>query len=477
MYSLLILVPLLGVILLNLPFISRVKRLAFWTVAVFSFGQIILVILDYLKVFSGVPDAPGLFFNLDLNVDSLSLIMLFCIGVVMAAAVIVANYIIKDAARIFDFSNLLFIILAGMNGVVMTVDIFSLYVFLEITSVSSFILIAFYKKMDALEGAIKYIMLSAFASVMMLSSIALILLISGDTGFAAIRAALVNSPHAFFFMFAIGIFLCGLFIKAGLMPFHGWLPDAYSEAPAPVSILLAGVITKTLGVYTLMRIVLSVFGFNPPIKEVLLFIGAMSIVAGALASCTQKDFKRMLSYSSISQVGYIIIGLGSGTPLGIAGAAFHLFNHAIFKSLLFINSAAVEFQTGTRDMSRMSGLASRMPVTGITSIFGSLSAAGIPPLSGFWSKLMIIMALWVSGRHGYAIVTVLASGLTLTYFLSMQRMAFFGKINEEFKDVKEAGPGLIIPAAILALIIIVAGLLFPVVIDNFILPVENLLRS
>jgi len=253
------------------------------------------------------------------------------------------------------------------------------------------------------------------------------------------------------------------------MPFHGWLPDVYTSAPAPASVLLAGIITKVAGVYALIRIVVSMLGFSASIQSILLFVGAVSVILGALAALTQSDFKRMLSYSSISQVGYIILGLGSGSVLGIAGAAFHIFNHASFKSLLFINSAAVESRLGSRDIDKMGGLAKQMPLTSLTSVIGSLSCAGIPPLAGFWSKLMIIIALWLVGFKGYAVIAVLGSILTLAYFLTLQRKVFFGKPSDEFKDIKEAGFSLMFPAIALAVLIVAAGLLAPWLLKGFIL--------
>jgi multicomponent Na+:H+ antiporter subunit D len=454
MYSWFILIPLFSVIILNLPFRSVMKKLAFWFGAALSIYQIYFVIFPP----NNIPDS---FLKLNLSADIISSTVLLCIGIVLFVTMLSARYLIRDEEKMFNFTNLLLIGLAGMNGVVLTADIFTMYVFIEITAVASYTLIAFNKDKNGLESAFKYIILSAVASAMMLASIALILLVSGDTGFSAISIALKNSPHNPLAIFAIALFICGLFIKGGLMPFHGWLPDAYSSAPAPASIFLAGVVTKALGIYGLIRITSSVIGFDNPIKQLLLFIGAVSIVLGALAALGQSDFKRMLAYSSISQVGYIIIGLGCGTALGIFGAIFHLFNHAIFKSGLFLNSAAVESRTGTRDMDNMSGLGAKMPITSATSVISCLSAAGMPPLSGFWSKLIIILALWFSGYYIYAVVAVIASVITLAYFLSLQRRVFFGKLKEEFANIKEAGIGLTLPALILTAIIIGVGLAFP----------------
>ena len=461
MHSLFILIPLFSVIILSFPFKNLMRKIGFWFVLGLAIAQIIFVLILYLNPLASTKDALSLFFNFHLSADNLSLVLLLSIGIVLATALCAAKQMIKSENRLFIFSNMMLAIACGMNGVVLVTDIFSLYVFMEITAVASFILIAFFKDIDALEGAFKYIMLSAFATALMLVSISLILLVSGSTGFSDISSALKVSQNAFPIMFAISIFIVGLFIKAGLMPFHGWLPDAYSSAPAPVSVLLAGIVTKTVGVYTLMRLTISVFGFSGPIQHVFLLVATISIVLAALAAIGQTDFKRMLAYSSISQIGYIILGLGCATPLGIAGAIFHLFNHAIFKSLLFVNAASVESQAGTRDMTKMGGLAAKMPVTGATSILASLSAAGVPPMAGFWSKLMIITALWVSGNRVYAVIAILASVITLGYFLYMQRTVFFGKLNQEFKDIKEAGWGLIFPSIMLGAIILAVGFVFP----------------
>jgi multicomponent Na+:H+ antiporter subunit D len=453
---------------LNMPSRTMMRRFAFYLSLILAASQVCLAAFFGTDLWNSGLDIYGSFFRFNLAVDSLSRVMLFSVGIVVLTAILVGREVIEDENQRFNFTNLMLLILAGMNGVVTTVDVFSLYVFMEITAVASFVLISLRKERDALEASFKYIIFSALASVMMLTAIALLLMVSGGTGFAGISLALKSLPTAHLTLLAMGFFICGLFIKGGAMPFHGWLPDAYSAAPAPVSILLAGIVTKTLGIYTLIRIVGFVLGPNYALNNILLLIGAISIVAGALAALGQKDFKRMLAYSSISQVGYIIIGLGCGTPLGIFGAIFHLFNHSIFKSLLFTNSAAVESQTGTRNMDKLGGLAERMPYTGTTSIIGFLSAAGIPPLSGFWSKIIIVVALWQAGFHGYSAIAVMAGAITLAYFLSMQRRVFFGKIKEELKSVKEANFNLLLPALLLAAITIGAGIFFPFVHDTFI---------
>lgn len=467
MPSLLILLPLLGVIILNLPFKNIMRRAAF----AFAFGlfliQIALSIFHYPGFLIGKLNVVDAFFKVTFAVDHLSFIVLFSIGIVSLSSLIVGRHTIKDEEERFNFINLLIIASIGMCGIVMVRDIFSLYVFLEIAAVSLFILIALQKDRPALEGAFKYIVMSAIATIMMLSSIALIVLTAGDTSFDAIKEAFFVSQDSFIVKLAIGLFICGLFVKGGLVPFHGWLPDAYSQAPSAVSILLAGIVTKVSGIYTLIRLVTSIFGFTENIKGILILIGIISMLFGAFAALTQSNFKRMLAYSSISQVGYILAGLGTGITLGVVGAVFHFFNHAIFKSLLFVNSAAVEKSTGTVNMDEMGGLSEKMPVTGATSLVGFLSTSGIPPLAGFWSKLMIIIALWFSGHYAYAVIAVLASVLTLAYLLTMQRKVFFGKLASGFENIKEVNLGFAAVAIVLALLTIGVGVFFPVIFNVY----------
>jgi len=479
--SLFILVPLAGLILLNLP-VLRVLRRATWgfalAVAVAEAGAVLLAPAAWWTT----PTPMDRFFAFALAAPDVSRVLLLSIGIVLFAALAVARSMIEDPRRRSNFASLLLVSLVGMNGAVLVTDLFSLYVFLEVASVASFVLIAFNRDSRALEGAFKYIILSVVATVLMVSAVALLLMVAGGTSYEAVRAALDSSGDALVAKIAVGAFIAGLFIKGGLVPFHGWLPDAYEAAPAPVSILLAGIVTKVMGIYALVRLAGEVFVPAGPLGDVLMLVGAVSIVVGALAALVQTDLKRMLAYSSISQVGYIVLGVGcfasagpsEAASLALVGAVFHLFNHAIFKSLLFVNSAAIEQRLGTTDMNRMRGLGSRMPLTGTTSVIAALSMAGIPPLAGFWSKLIIVIALWQAHDYGYAGLAVLMSVVTLAYMLVMQRRIFFGKVADEFAHVEEAEPGLVVPALVLAILVVAVGLLVPWVLDTFMLPVAGL---
>lgn len=464
----LILIPFISVLTLNLP-VKGMKRLAFGLAAFLFLLQMAAVLIPDAAFWKINHSFCATIFNFELGADILSKVVLFCIAMVSLVTLLSSLTFIKNSEERFNFINVLLIAVCGMNGIAMTKDVFSLYIFLEVTAVSSFILIAFNRDMPGLEGAFKYILLSGIATVLMIAGIALLILTTGSTNFSLVHYMLIAQGKSLIVNLAIGLFIVALFIKSGLMPFHGWLPDVYTASPAPASVLLAGIITKVAGVYALIRILVSMLGFSVSIQSILLFIGAFSVILGALAALTQSDFKRMLSYSSISQVGYIILGVGSGTVLGVAGAALHIFNHATFKSLLFVNSAAVEDRLGSRDIDEMSGLAKQMPWTSLTSVIGSLSCAGIPPLAGFWSKLVIIIALWLVGYKIYAVIAVLGSVLTLAYFLALQRKVFFGKPSDKFKDVREAGFNLVFPAIALAVLIVAAGVLLPWLLKGFIL--------
>ncbi len=473
MASLFVFVPLLGLLLLHLPFARRaLAGAAPWVVAAILAVQAIVALLPPGPALD--PRADPWFLPVDITYDGLTRVLLLSIGFVGLAALSVASATIRAPRARLDFESLLLASVAGMNGVVLVQDLFSLWVFVEAVGVASFVLVASRREVGGLEGAFKYLLLSAVASALMLAGVAMLLMAAGNTTFAAVGAA-VRTGDLFPVGLAAVLFLTGLFVKGGVVPFHGWLPDAYTEAPPAVTVLLAGIVTKVGGVYTLVRLATEVFQPMPWLDTLLLSLGTVSIFVGALAALPQKDMKRMLAWSSVSQVGYIVLALGAMTPLGIAGAVFHLFNHAVFKTQLFVNAAAVEAATGTRDMDRMGGLSVRMPWTGGTSVVAFLSTAGIPPLAGFWSKLVILIALWQAGHEGWAAAAILGSLITLAYFLSLQRRVFFGQLAPGMEDVREAGRGLVAPAIVLAGITICIGIFFFFVLDTFILPVRSIL--
>ena len=461
-----LIIPVVCIFILNLPRREAGGRIAPWVLGAVCLLQALFAATSGLACWRGVSNALALPVPVSLSVDYISAIVLFTIALVAAAATVVG--LNGDLRRRQSLGSLTLMLMAGMNGVVMVGDLFSLYVFLEITSVSSFILIAMEKKLDALEGAFKYLILSGLATASLLAANMLIFMQCGSLRFADVGVALFHTSLVV--KIAIVLYVVAFCVKAGVAPFHGWLPGAYSSAPSAVSVLLAGIVTKVAGVYVIIRLMGGVFaGFVVP-GRAFMILGAFSILVGAFAAIGQKNMKQMLAYSSISQIGYIILAAGLGTPLALIGALLHFFNHATFKSLLFVNAASVQEQCGSTDMENLGGLAEKMKVTGWTSVIGFLSTAGIPPLSGFWSKLLIIMALVSAGQWFYAALALLASLVTLAYFLVLQHRVFFGQLREGLEGIRESRLSLRSVSVVLAVLTIAVGLLFPlslVIMHNY----------
>jgi multicomponent Na+:H+ antiporter subunit D len=412
-------------------------------------------------------------------VDGFSLFMLMAIALVtLCAGLYSINYMNHYGSKA-NYYALLLMMVTGMNGLVLVTDLFQVYLFLEVAAIASYALVAYGLEHDELEASFKYLMLSVVASAAVLFAIAVLFGATGSLGFAGVAEGLRGLDSKLAVAACAALFLMGFGLKAALIPFHAWLPDAHPSAPAPISAILSGLLIKVSGVYALTRIFFNVFGLEPGawLSQILMGLGIVSAVVAAFLAIGQKDMKRMLAYSSISQVGYVVLGIGIGTPLGVLGGLFHLFNHALAKGLLFLNSGSVQQATGTRNLDEMGGLAKRMPVTAATSLVGSLSIAGVPPLGGFWSKLIIIIALVQAGHGILAVAAVLTSVVTLWYYLVIQRKAFFGKLDEKWKAVKEAPFWMTAATVILALLVIGTGIFFSLVIKTWIQPASDALAK
>jgi len=394
-----------------------------------------------------------------LVLDGLTVFMLVTVNLM---AFFIAIYSISYMERFtskWKFYTLFLLMVAGMNGVVITGDMFNLFVFLEIASVASYALVAFGTERHELEAAFKYTVMSTVGSLFILLGIVFLYSYTSTLNMADMANILAQKGASNITIMVSVLFIMGFGLKAALVPFHAWLPDAHPSAPAPISAMLSGVLIKSLGVYTLCRVFYNVIGINSSLSLVLMVLGTLSMVIGVFLAIGQWDFKRLLAYHSISQIGYVILGIGLGTPLGIIGGLFHLFNHSVFKALLFLNSGAVEYATGTRDLQKMGGLMTKMPITGATSLVASMSISGIPPFNGFWSKLIIIIACVQANRLGYAFWAVLASILTLASFMKVMKYAFFGKLRDKWNKVEEVPVFMKFAMIILALICVVGGVL------------------
>ncbi|MBU3912449.1 MAG: monovalent cation/H+ antiporter subunit D family protein [Candidatus Omnitrophica bacterium] len=400
--------------------------------------------------------------------DGLTVFMLVTVNLVAFLISIYSISYMEKYTEKWIFYCLFLLMVAGMNGVIISGDLFNLYVFLEIAAIASYALVAFGTEHEELEAAFKYAVMGTVASSFILLGIAFLYSVTSTLNMADMSLEIAKGGSPRIIMLVSVFFLMGFGLKSALVPFHAWLPDAHPSAPAPISAMLSGVLIKSLGIYAIARVFFNVLGTSPQVLSALMILGVLSLIIGGCLALGQWDFKRLLAYSSISQIGYVMLGIGLGTPLGIMGGLFHLFNHSIFKSLLFLNSGAVEYATGTRDLQKMGGLREKMPVTSSTSLIGSMSIAGIPPFNGFWSKLIIIAACVQAHHFAYAVWAVLISLLTLAYFMKVQRYAFFGELKERLSHIKECPFFMKFSMISLAVLCLAGGLLLlPGVFDSF----------
>jgi len=413
------------------------------------------------------PQAVALGINLVL--DPMSCLMLVVISFVgLAATLFSLSYMQRFTSEPLYYC-LFFLMIAGMNGVVLAGDIFNLYVFLELAAIASYSLVAFGCESEELEASFKYLVLGVVGSTFVLLGIAVVYNQTGHLNMA--RVAQLN-PGGNAMLVAAAFFLMGFALKAAMVPFHAWLPDAHPSAPAPISAMLSGVLIKALGVYALLRVLFNVLGMTEQMANILMAMGALSMVIGVFLAVGQWDFKRLLAYHSISQMGYVVLAAGvagemmlSGRPtvasLALLGALFHLANHAGFKSLLFLCSGAAEYATGTRLLKQLGGLKHRMPVTSGCLRIASLSIAGVPPFNGFWSKLIIVVAVIQAGHDWLAAMTVLVSFMTLLSFVKVQRYALDGEPSSAVQTAREVPLAMRVGMILLAIVCIGAGVLLP----------------
>ncbi|MGE5235383.1 MAG: complex I subunit 5 family protein, partial [Acidobacteriota bacterium] len=418
----------------------------------------------------------------ELRVDALSALLVVVIGGIgVLASLYSVRYMLQSELvtrlgkavaerRLCTFYALLLWFLSTMVWGCVTNNIVMLYVAVEATTLTSGLLVAFYWDRRALEAGYKYLMLLTIGITFALFGCVLVYAgaaASGQlTGREAVlisevrRAAhLIPSGTA---VIAVAFLVVGFGTKAGIAPFHPWLPDAHAEAPTPMSVLLSGVMIK-MAVYALARTVSIFYPAWPQLTVFLVALGAFTMLLGIVVALTQDDLKRLLAYSSVSQMGYVVAGIGLGTYLGCYGGVFHLLNHAVMKSLLFMCIGAVIYATGVRRISQLGGLAEKMPITSACFVVGAVAIAGLPPLGGFMSKLTVYLALARAGLWWAAVVAVAASVLTMVVLLRAASAVFWRRGNggaTVTAEVVEVPPTMWVPMVVLAGLCVLLGV-FP----------------
>lgn len=407
-----------------------------------------------------------------LAVDGFSLLfaLLAATGIWMAS-LISLEYVDRREYRYFV---LLFIVLAGVTGMLLTGDLFNMYVFFELAAMASFPLIAFAKSRGAVEAAFRYMLYSTIASVFILLAIGLVY---GATGTLNLRqaAAAFASIDTVLRGVVLGLLLVGFAIKIALVPFHAWLPEAHGTAPAPVSALLSGVLLKT-GVYAMIRLV---FAFGPGVElvrlnAVLLNLGTLSVIVGHSLAFGQSNFKKVLAYSSIAHIGIIMTGVGLGTVQGMAGALFHVVNHLFMKSTAFYALGQLD-SGGGFETADMRGIGWRAPWVATALIVSALSLIGIPPLGGFIGKWEVTLDALRGHHFLHAAAIPLGTLLSAIYYGRMVRI-LFSDPNQAPNAMHGGGP-----LTALVLIVGTTGCVLPFVywggLETVLLQVAGIVRG
>lgn len=347
------------------------------------------------------------------------------------------------------FSCLFLLLVAALIGAALTADLVNLFVWFEVAALASYALTAFFLERPlALEASFKLLVLTNVASFLIFVAAALVYAGHGALNLGQIHVALAGRP-GLADLTALGLLVAGFATKAGLAPFHGWLPDAHTAAPGPVSAAFSGIMVN-VGIVAIGRLVFTVYApAGRPVLGLLMGLGLVSAVGGALFALFSDDLKRLLAYDTIAQMGVLAVGLATGSGTGLAGTAYHLVNHALFKSLLFLCAGAIVHATGATKLSEMAGAGRRMPWLGAAFAVAALAIAGIPPLNGYVSVGLIHAALEESHQYPTYAVMVLAQVVTIAA-LGRAAVTLYRPARGEFERAERLRPGMLVALLLLA---------------------------
>ncbi|MGW5359244.1 complex I subunit 5 family protein [Actinopolymorpha pittospori] len=364
----------------------------------------------------------------------------------------------------------LFLLLdAALVGVALTADLFNMFVWFEVAALASYALTGFFlERPTALEAAFKILVLTTMASFCVFIGTGLLYASYGALNFGQLHEALRHGTDPTS-LIALGLLVAGYGTKAGLVPFHGWLPDAHTAAPGPVSALFSGLMV-TLGLVGIARITFQIYDQPPPVLGVLMVVALVSALVGALQSLGQDDLKRLLAYDTVSQLGVVTAGLAIGTPLGLAGATYHLLNHTLFKSLLFLCAGTVLHSTGKERLSELGGLGRRMPVVAVAFVVGIVAIAGVPPLNGYASLGLIHQGLEETHQYAALVVLTISQVVTVAALSRAAWLIFFRRRSERYPSRESARPGMVAGFAALAVLCVAFGVAPAVLLPKVMAP-------
>lgn len=376
----------------------------------------------------------------------------------LGALVIFYSFVYKDKTHYDNTYFVTYLLLMGMmNGLANTYNVIVMLVFLESATVISAVLILFGRTKKAIKATNIYLAISIVEVILVIVGAFIMYVNAGTLDFLQLNIS--NIPEGDRMLLAL-LFLFGFGTKAGLLPLGIlWLPSAHSEAPPPISATMSGILIKA----SVVAMAKAVLIFYPMVgaQTLILFIGAfgvLNMLVGVIMALLQEDLKRLLAYHSISQIGYVILGLGIATPLGVYGALYHITNHMLFKGCLFLITGALILRVNTRQIHKMGGLLKKMPLTAACFLIASLAMSGLPFLNGSVSKWFIHEATLEAGLEIFGLLATVTSLLTFACLIHAFYVMFMGNPKDEFKDVKDPPAYMMIPILIMAGLCIVIGI-------------------
>lgn len=455
--SLIIFVPILGAFIL--PFLGRISSFFrnWFSLAVIALSFILSSFLlpltlknQVVTIFKNFP----LGFNFVLTADSLAVGMAVVASFISALIVLYSFDYIKHYKNQNEYYFMVVLFLGAMMGLVFSANLILLYVFWEITAVTSWRLIGFFRKKEHVLGANKAFLITVFGSLLMLLGFIMLYQDTGTFDLFAIKEAVKTHPIS---NLTIALILAGIFSKSATLPFHTWLPDA-GVAPSPVTALLHAAVLVKIGVYVFARIFIATIPISLSWHMIIPVIAGISALVSAGAALIDTDLKRIIAYSTISQIGFIFLGFSLNNEIGIAGGLLFILTHGLAKAGLFLCAGIIEQNTKTKDITQLGGLFKVMPVTAVSFLFCAFSVMGIPPFGGFFSKYMIISGTLQSGHLIIAAVFLFGALLTILYLFRVFNLVFMGERKNPALAVKEGSRVMLICVAVFALLSLLSGI-------------------
>lgn len=457
-----IVVPLLAAPLCLLINHQRLSWLFTWLISGFSFVVAVLLLMVVSNSESGVLSyhvggwLPP--YGIEIRIDQLSAFVLLVITAISTVVLTSAHTSLTskfeiEANRHNYFYVAYLLCLAGLIGILVTGDAFNLFVFLEISSLSSYILIALGRNKKALWASFQYLIMGTIGATFILIGIGLMYMNTGTLNMADLAQRLPEVTDSRSILVAFAFFIVGVCLKLALFPLHMWLPNAYAFAPTPVTAFLAASATK-VALYIMIRFIFNVFGVEfsytaIPLSTIFALLGSLGVIVASVIAIYQTNIKQLFAYSSVAQIGYMIIGLSFYSAAGVMASLVHLFNHALMKGALFLALGAMLFKTGSVSLTKLQGVGQQMPFTMLAIVIGGLSIIGFPLTVGFVSKWYLLQAALTHGQFALAVIILFGSILSIVYIWKLVDTAYFKPAPETVNTITEAPVSLLIPVWLL----------------------------